>query len=138
MSSCFSSLMVSRFSSTSCEFGGLTLMPDHVHLPCMSPPAAAVGISSPLVSCPISQSHGGAPDTVGHLRWCWWSMCRPSAQLSEDQIVNLSAKFLLWQCHFSWTLATFCSSNVVELGRNYFVIFLSRQSWGQCLKRLLL
>ena len=77
VSSCFSFLIVSRFSSLPCEFGGLIHLPECVHLPCMSPPAAPVGTSSPSVLCPISWSHGHAPDTIEHLRWCWLSMCRP-------------------------------------------------------------
>lgn len=55
-------------------------------------------------------------------------------QLSQDLVVKLPGKFLSWQCIFSWILAPSVLPNIAEPGRNSFVIFLSRQSLGQCLK----
>lgn len=99
---CFSFLMVSRLSSLSCEFGGLIHVPEHVHLPCMSAPAAALGTSFPSVLCPICQSHRGAPDTIEHLRWCCLSVCRPFSsalgRLNSEaswQVSSLAMSFLL-------------------------------------------
>lgn len=94
-------------------------------LPCMPPPAAVVGTSSPLVSCPISQSHRDAPDTIEHLGWCWLSVCRPSSSAltrpnTEDswQVSSLAMTFpldfgclLFFLTFWSWAgilLSSFC------------------------------
>lgn len=99
VSSCFF-LMVSRFSSLPCEFG--CLIHEAERVPHMSLPAAVADTSSPLVSCPISQSHGDAPNTVEHLGWCCLSVGRPSSSAlarpnSEDswRVSSLARTFLL-------------------------------------------
>lgn len=105
----FTFLVVSRFSCLPWEFGGLMPGPAHMHLLSMSPPAAAVGISSPSVWCPTSCPMRVFLTSQSILDGPGCPCASPSAQLSQDQIVKLPGKFLPWQCHFSWVVIAFCS-----------------------------
>lgn len=116
MSFCFSFLMVSRFSSLSCEFGVLVHAPEYVLLSCVSPAAAAVGTSSPLVLRPISQSHWDAPVTAEHLRWCWLPVCRP-----------LSSALTRLNSRASWKVSSLAMSFLSVFNRLLFFLTL----WSQ-------